>query len=71
MRTWKGRLAVSLLIGAAVPLADLALACRDPLSERCVWGKAYLPFSLPFSIAVIGGILFAAFTVVALTRAKT
>jgi len=54
------RLAIPLLVGVAVgvayPLVDLALSCRVPVSEACVWGKAYLPLTLGVSLVLLGGI---------------
>jgi len=54
------KLAVPLLVGAIVgvgyPLVDLALSCRVPDSEACVWGKAYLPLTLGLSLLVLGGL---------------
>lgn len=45
------------VVGTAYPLVDLALACRAPESEACIWGKAYLPLSLGISIPLIGGVV--------------
>ena len=39
-------LLAGLLVGVAWPLGDLALACRVPESEGCVWGRSLLPLSL-------------------------
>lgn len=52
-------LAIGLAAGVAYPFVDLAWSCRAPLSEACVWGKAYLPLSLGISIPVVGGIVAA------------
>ena len=43
--------------GTAYPFIDLALACRAPESEACVWGKSYLPLSLGISIPLVGGVI--------------
>jgi hypothetical protein len=43
--------AVGLLVGIGYPLIDIAIACRAPASEACVWGKAYL--SLTFGVSII------------------
>ncbi|MFC5302846.1 hypothetical protein [Azospira restricta] len=48
-------LGVGLTAGFGYPLVDLALACRVPVSEACVWGKAYLPLTLGVSAVVLGG----------------
>jgi hypothetical protein len=60
MRTRRGALLIALLTGAVVgiayPYLDLALACRVPDSEACVWGKAYFPLTLTLSVVMLGGI---------------
>jgi hypothetical protein len=48
-------LCVGLTAGVGYPFVDVALACRVPLSEACVWGKAYLPLTLGVSVVVLGG----------------
>lgn len=68
MWSWKVRLLLAAAIGLALPLVNVALACRDPMSERCVWGKALLPFTVPVSLVVIGGIVFGVLTIVAIAR---
>jgi hypothetical protein len=44
-----------LLAGIAYPFVDLALSCRAPASEACVWGKAYLPLTIGASLVIVGG----------------
>ena len=46
---------VGLLAGVGYPFVDLALACRVPISEACVWGKAYFPLTLSLSVVIVGG----------------
>lgn len=41
--------------GVGYPLLDLAGVCREPVSEACVWGRAYLPLVLAVSLVVVGG----------------
>jgi len=48
-------LAVGLMAGVGYPFVDLGLACRVPISEACVWGKAYFPLTLGLSVVVLGG----------------
>lgn len=48
-------LGVGLAAGFGYPLVDLALACRVPVAEACVWGKAYLPLTLGVSVVLLGG----------------
>jgi hypothetical protein len=50
-------LALGLIAGMAYPFIDLALACRAPTSEACVWGKAYLPLTLGLSLVMVGGVV--------------
>ena len=52
-----GAIAIGVAVGAAYPFVDVALSCRVPDSEACVWGKAYLPLSLGLSIPMIGGVV--------------
>lgn len=46
---------VGLVAGVAYPFVDLALACRVPASEACVWGKAYFALTLGLSVTLVGG----------------
>ena len=48
-------LCVGLTAGIGYPFVDVALACRVPMSEACVWGKAYFPLTLGLSVLVLGG----------------
>jgi hypothetical protein len=48
-------LSVGMLVGASYPFADIALACRTPTSEACVWGEAYFPLTLGASLVLLGG----------------
>ena len=47
-------LGLALAAGAAASLLKLWFFCRRPESEACVWGKAYLPLSLPFEAVALG-----------------
>ena len=47
----------ALVVGVAYPLIQLAVDCRAPDSEACVWGKAYLPLSLALSVVVLGSVV--------------
>lgn len=49
-------LTIGLAAGASYPFIDLALACRVPASEACVWGKAYFPLTLGISLVLLGGL---------------
>lgn len=46
-----------LAAGIGYPFADIAIACRAPISEACVWGKAYFPLTLAVSVVLLGGIV--------------
>jgi hypothetical protein len=67
---WKFRALVCLLvvvgIGAGVPLVERWMKCRLPMSEACVWAKAYL--SLSFALWAVAGLLAAFVTWVLLGR---
>jgi len=51
-------------VGAAYPFIQLAIDCRAPQSEACVWGKSLLPLTLAVSVVVVGAI--AAYAIYAL-----
>lgn len=46
---------VGLLAGVGYPFVDIAIACRVPTSEACVWGKAYFQLTLVLSVVIVGG----------------
>ena len=46
---------VGLMVGLGYPVVDVALACRTPTSEACVWAKAYFPLTLGASLVLLGG----------------
>jgi hypothetical protein len=48
-------LVTGLVVGIGYPFVDVGLACRRPISEACVWGKAYFPLTLGASVVVLGG----------------
>lgn len=50
-------LAIGLMVGAGYPFVDVALACRLPSSEACVWGKSFLPLTLGISVLLVGGVV--------------
>jgi hypothetical protein len=61
MRAVLDRLALLLLalcagvaVGVGYPYVEVALACREPASEACVWGKAYFSLTLTVSIVFLG-----------------
>lgn len=49
--------AVGLIAGIGYAVMDVALACRVPTSEACVWGKAYFPLALGASVLLVGGVV--------------
>ena len=61
MLSRRSSLLVALLGGLAVgigyPFVDIAIACRAPMSEACVWGKAYFSLTLTVSVVLLGGIV--------------
>lgn len=46
---------VGMVVGVGYPYVDLAVSCRIPASEACVWGKAYFPLTLALSLVLLGG----------------
>jgi hypothetical protein len=50
-------LGTGLAAGIAYPLVDLAIACRAPASEACVWGRAYLPLTFALSVPIVGAVV--------------
>ncbi len=52
-------LAIGSVVGISYPFEGVALACRAPHSEACVWGKAYLPLTLGVSVVLLGSIVTA------------
>jgi len=54
---------LSIATGIAYPFLELALQCRRPESEACVWARAYWHLSIwiePPIVAVIAAIMLAA-----------
>lgn len=50
-------LSVGLIVGVGYPFVDVAIACRVPISEGCVWGKAYFPLTLGLSVVMLGSLV--------------
>jgi xanthosine utilization system XapX-like protein len=50
-------LSAGLVVGIAYPYVDIAIACRAPMSEACVWGKAYFSLTLTVSVVLLGGVV--------------
>jgi hypothetical protein len=48
-------LSVGLAAGIGYPFVSVGLACRVPVSEACVWGRAYFPLTLAVSVVIVGG----------------
>ena len=65
MRSRRTRLAVALVVGLGAPLGELALDCRRYESEGCMWGRAYLPFSLGIGLLVFAPIMYGLLTLLA------
>lgn len=47
---------IGIVVGVGYPYVDIAVSCRIPTSEACVWGKAYFPLTLGLSIVLLGGL---------------
>ena len=52
------RAASALAMGLAAPHAELWVKCRAPSSEACVWGRPYLPLTVPVYLVVFGGLTY-------------
>jgi hypothetical protein len=50
-------LALFIAIAAGVPLLERWYKCLQPISEACVWAKAYLPLS--FGLWSVAGLIAA------------
>jgi hypothetical protein len=52
------RYLIAALVGALAALTvsygNLWLKCQQPMSEACVWSKAYLPLSLGLTSVILG-----------------
>lgn len=55
---------LSLATGALFSWGKLAYHCRRPISEACVWGRAYNAVAFPLETLLIGAVVFAAWAVV-------
>ena len=47
---------IGLVVGVAYPFVDIALRCSAPMSEACVWGKAYFMLTVAVSVPLIGAV---------------
>ena len=45
-------LAVFAALAFGVPYGERWLKCRDPVSEACVWAKAYMPLSIGIGVVL-------------------
>ncbi len=59
------RIVLAALVGLAAPYAELAVYCRAPASEACVWGRAYLPLTRPVYFVLFGLLAYAVLSLVA------
>ncbi len=59
------RIVLAALVGLAAPYAELAVYCRAPVSEACVWGRAYLPLTRPVYFVLFGLLAYAVLSLLA------
>lgn len=45
----------ALIVGVGLPYLEVAVACQRPISEGCVWGRAYFPLNVAATL-LIGGV---------------
>jgi len=64
-------LVFGLIAGVGYPLVDLAVACRIPVSEACVWSKAYFPLTLGLSAVLLGSLVTGLFYAVLTGRSRS
>ena len=62
------RALVALAVGLAAPHVELWVKCRAPSSEACVWGRSFLPLTVPVYLVVVGGLTYAVLALVARRR---
>ena len=60
--TRRSMVVLSLAAGAVFSWGKLAYHCRRPIAEACVWGKAYMPFTLPVETILVGAAVFTAWS---------
>ena len=65
MRSRLPRIALAAAVGLLAPYAELAVKCRRPASEACVWAKAYLPLTRPVYFALFGLLTYGALALLA------
>ena len=55
---FRSRLAIATLIATIIGLSaafgEVWLKCRQPISESCVWGRAFLKLTVPLYMVVFG-----------------
>jgi hypothetical protein len=54
MRRYSWGFVAAMLVGLGAPHLEVALACRRPISEGCVWGRALLPVNVVASLVILG-----------------
>lgn len=64
-------LEAGLIVGVTYPFVDLGLTCRSPVTDACLWGKAFLPLTLGASIFLLGGIVTGLFYAVLMWRYRS
>jgi len=48
----------AVVVGVGAPRLEVAVACRRPISEPCVWGRAYLPVNVAATLVILGVPIF-------------
>jgi hypothetical protein len=71
MRSLLLRISIAVVVGLAVPQAEVAWKCRTPpaegraTSEGCLWARSYLPLTRPVYFVFFGLLTFGALTLYA------
>jgi hypothetical protein len=58
------RLVAAAAVGVAAPNLEVALKCRQPSSEACVWSKSYLPLTRPLYFVLFGLLTYAVLSLI-------
>jgi hypothetical protein len=64
------RAIVALGVGLAAPHVELWVKCRAPSSEACVWGRSYMPLTIPVYLVLFGGLTYVVLALISRARRK-
>ena len=70
MRRRLVRAAVAAAVGLAAPHAELWVKCRAPSSEACVWGRSFMPLTIPVYLVLFGGLTYVVLAFISRARRR-